>query len=100
MMENPTRYQEKFVTMLFHGLILSFDRNGFRVHNIVIVASARQPALSIGFRTVCPEFGTNQHSGISMLNLPGIGNHVDRPEWFSLLVGSAAALPTIEETHS
>ena len=84
--------------VLFHGQTHPFDKNGFRVHNTV-VAPARQPVLSFGFQTICPEFGTSQHSGVPRLNLPGISTHVDKPEWFGLLVSPAAALPTIEETH-
>jgi hypothetical protein len=44
----------------FHGLSPVFDKIGFRVHNIVIVRAARQPALSLGSQLVWPEYGTSQ----------------------------------------
>jgi hypothetical protein len=34
------------------GLTPSLDRKGFRVHTIVVVEAARQPALSFGSQTI------------------------------------------------
>jgi hypothetical protein len=38
----------------------AFDKKGFRVHNIVIVGAARQPALSLGSQLIWPEFGISR----------------------------------------
>jgi hypothetical protein len=59
--------------VLFHGLIPPLDRREVRVHNIVIVGSARQVPLSFRGRILQPEFGTSQPLRCAILSPFSIG---------------------------
>ena len=72
--------QQLLERVLFHGLTPAFDKKGFRVHNVVIVGAARQPALSLGSQLIWPEFGISQLSGVPILNLFRIGTQANRPK--------------------
>jgi len=54
------------------------------MHTIAIVGVARQPALSLGFQLIWPEFGISQLSGVTILNLFSMATLVDRPKQLSV----------------